>query len=216
MRRTGHIRDRSPGSFELRYSLGADPATGRRKIATVTVRGTRKEAEKEMRRLLRAIDTGEHVDPNRLTVREWLKTWLDVIRQEVAPRTAERYGEIVNNRLAPALGNLPLTKLAPVHLQNAYNGWADGGRRDGKAGGLSPRTRRHIHRILERRSRPRRRATAHRAQPMRRVQKAAPEGRAPRNGNAHGRAIGAAARCGAAFAYLLAGTDRARHRRKAR
>jgi len=148
MRRTGHIRERSPGSFELRYSLGTDPATGKRKIATATVRGTLKEAEKEMRRLLRAVDTGEHVDPNRLTVREWLETWLDAIRQEVAPRTAERYGEIVNNYLTLALGNLALTKLAPVHILGAYNGWADSGRRDGKPGGLSPRTRRHIHRIL--------------------------------------------------------------------
>jgi integrase len=54
----------------------------------------------------------------------------------------------VNHFLAPALGNLQLAKLAPVHIQEAYNGWAAGGRRDGKEGGLSPRTRRHIHRIL--------------------------------------------------------------------
>jgi integrase len=148
MRRNGHIRERSPGSFELRYSLGTDPATGKRKTATVTVRGTRKEAERELRRLLRAIDTGEHVDPNRITVREWLATWLAAVRQEVAPRTAERYGEIVDNFLVPALGKLSLAKLAPVHLQGAYSAWADGGRRDGKAGGLSAQTRRHMHRIL--------------------------------------------------------------------
>ena len=145
---TGHIRQRSPGSFEIRYSLGADPATGRRRIATATVRGTRKDAEKELRRLLRALDTGEHVDPNRISVRDWLSSWLTAVRSEVAPKTHERYGEIVNHFLAPALGNLPLAKLAPVHLQEAYNGLANGGRRDGKEGGLSPRTRRHIHRIL--------------------------------------------------------------------
>lgn len=75
-------------------------------------------------------------------------TWLGAIKAEVAPRTAERYEEIVNNFLAPALGNLPLAKLAPVHIQAAYNRWAEGGRRDSKAGGLSPRTRHHIHRIL--------------------------------------------------------------------
>ena len=148
MRRTGHIRERSPGSFEIRYTLGTDPATGKRRMATVTVRGTRKDAEKELRRLLRALDTNEHVDPHRMTMREWLKRWIDASRQEVAPRTAERYAEIVNNFLAPALGNLQLTKLAPVHIQDAYNRWAAGGRRDGKSGGLSPRTRRHIHRIL--------------------------------------------------------------------
>jgi integrase len=148
MRRTGHIRERSPGSFEIRYSFGTDPATGKRRIATATVRGSRKDAERELRRLLRAVDTGEHVDPSRIIVRDWLKTWLEAIRQEVAPRTAERYAEIVNNFLAPALGNLRLAKLAPVHIQDAYTGWATAGRRDNKAGGLSPRTRRHVHRIF--------------------------------------------------------------------
>lgn len=66
----GHIRQRSPGSFELRYSLGTDPATGKRRIVTTTFRGSRKEAEKELRRLLRSVDTGEHLDPNRISVRE--------------------------------------------------------------------------------------------------------------------------------------------------
>jgi len=144
----GHIRQRSPGTRELRYSLGTDPANGRRRIVTTTFSGDRKVAERELRRLLRAVDTGEHVDPTRLTVRAWLGHWLDTVREEVSPKTHERYAEIVKNFLNPALGNLPLTKLAPTHIQEAYNDWAAGGRRDGKAGGLSPRTRRHIHRIL--------------------------------------------------------------------
>jgi hypothetical protein len=63
MRRPGHIRLRSPGSFELRYSLGTDPASGERRVATTTVKGTRQAAEKELRRLLRRVDTGEQVDP---------------------------------------------------------------------------------------------------------------------------------------------------------
>src|SRR5947207_5535549 len=97
MRRSGHIRERSPGSFELRYNLGTDPATGKRKLATATVRGSRKDAEKELRRLLRSLDTGEHVDPNRITVREWLATWLGAVRSEVAPKTHERYCDVVKH-----------------------------------------------------------------------------------------------------------------------
>src|SRR5437660_8715082 len=108
MRRTGHIRERSAGSYELRYNLGTDPATGKRKMATATVRGTRKDAEKELRRLLRTLDTGEHVDPTRMTVREWLSAWLAAVREEVSPKTHERYGELVRNSLSPALGNLQL------------------------------------------------------------------------------------------------------------
>jgi hypothetical protein len=37
----GRIRQRSPGSWEIRYSLGTDPAaTGQSKTATATVRGS--------------------------------------------------------------------------------------------------------------------------------------------------------------------------------
>jgi integrase len=148
MRPTGHMRERSPGSWELRYRLGTDPATGKRRMATTTVKGNRRAAEKELRRLLRTLDDGSHVDPSRLSVRQWLEQWLETVRTEVAPKTYERYGEIVRNFLIPTIGNLPLTKLAPVHIQQAYNRWASGGRLDGKLGGLSPQTRRHIHRIL--------------------------------------------------------------------
>src|SRR5580704_18084470 len=147
-RATGHIRERSPGSFELRYSLGTDPGTGKRKIATTTVRGSMKVAAKELRRLLSAIDNGDHVNPTRMTVRDWLTTWLDAIRDEVSPKSHERYDKIVGHFLIPTFGNLPLMKLAQMHIQDAYTRWASDGRRDGKSGGLSPRTRRHIHRIF--------------------------------------------------------------------
>jgi hypothetical protein len=144
----GHIRQRSPGSWEVRYDFGTDAATGKRRIATVTVRGDRKAAEKELRRLLRTVDDGSHVDPSHVTVRQWLETWLATVQSETSPKTAERYGEICRNFLMPALGNISLTRLAPAQIQTAYNAWAIGGRRDGKAGGLSPQTRRHMHRVL--------------------------------------------------------------------
>jgi integrase len=148
MRRTGHIRERSPGSFELRYALGTNPATGKRRTATVTIRGTRSDAEKELRRLLRTLDTGEHVDPTRMTTGRWLTTWLETVRHEVASRSYERYAGIVNQHLVPALGQLPITKLAPSHIQGFYNELAIGGRRDGKSGSLAARSRRQIHRVL--------------------------------------------------------------------
>jgi hypothetical protein len=98
-RHNGHIRERSPGSWEIRYDVGTDPATGKRRTATATVRGDRKAAETELRRLLRTRDTGEHVDPTRLTVGQWLSQWLKAVREEVSPKSHERYGEIVNNFL---------------------------------------------------------------------------------------------------------------------
>jgi len=148
MRRAGNIRERSPGSFELRYDIGTDAATGKRRTASVTFRGSRKDADKELRRLLRSLDTGDHVDPNRITIRDWLATWLATVREEVSPKTHERYRELVHHFLMPALGNLQLARLAPAHIQEVYNALATGGRRDGKPGGLAPRTRRQIHAVL--------------------------------------------------------------------
>lgn len=127
MRSTGHIRQRTPGSWELRYSLGINRATGKRRIATTTVKGNRRAAEKELRRLLRALDTNEHVDPTRMTVREWLTAWLGAVREEVAPKSHERYSEIVENFLIPAVGNLLIAKLCTRSysgsLQSMGNGW---------------------------------------------------------------------------------------------
>ena len=97
----------------IAVSLGTDPATGKRRTATASVKGDRRAAEKELRRLLRTLDTGEHVDPTRMTLGAWLTQWHETKREEVSPKTDERYGEIVNNFLIPALGALPLAKLAP-------------------------------------------------------------------------------------------------------
>jgi len=83
----GHIQQRSEGSFRLRYTLGRDPVTGKRRIATTTVRGTRKDAERELTRLLRTADTGEHVDPSRMTVRhDSVGNFTEVIRAILGDR----------------------------------------------------------------------------------------------------------------------------------
>ena len=147
-RRQGSIRERAPGSWLLRYDTGTDAATGRRRTANVTVHGDRKDAERELRRRLSSLDDGTHVDPTRMLVKDWLARWLDTIRQEVSPKTHERYGEIVRHYLVPALGNLPIAKLSRDAIKLGYATLAEGGRRDGKPGGLSPTTLRHIHRVL--------------------------------------------------------------------
>jgi hypothetical protein len=148
MRRPGHIRERSPGSFEIRYTLGTDPANGKRKTATATVRGSRKDADRELRRLLKLIDDGAHVESSRLALKQWLRIWLESVKSEVSPKTHERYEQIVDRYLIPKLGNLPIAKLSSANVQIAYNELASDPRRDGRIGSLSARTRHHIHRVL--------------------------------------------------------------------
>ena len=71
MRRRGTIQSRS-GAFRIRYSLGSDPVTGKRRWVTATVQGTRKDAERELTRRLRTVDTGEHPEPSKMSVADWL------------------------------------------------------------------------------------------------------------------------------------------------
>jgi len=67
----------------------------------------------------------------------------------VAPSTLARYTAIVERHLVPALGALRLRDLRPAHILAAYGrSLAPGGRADGGAGGLSPRTVLHHHRLL--------------------------------------------------------------------
>jgi integrase len=140
MRPRGTIKSRSPGSYWIRYSLGRDPVSGKRRFGTATVQGTRKQAEPELVRLLRTVDTGEHVDPTRMTVGDWLDLWTATTKAEVSPKTHERYAEIVRCYLKPGLGSIGLQRLTPSDIQKAYSSFDRN---------PSPRTRRHIHRILK-------------------------------------------------------------------
>ena len=64
-----------------------------------------------------------------------------------APRTRDRYEEIVKLHLIPAFGSIPLVALKPQHIQKYYAKALQSGRRDGK-GGLSARTVHKHHRVL--------------------------------------------------------------------
>ena len=61
-----------------------------------------------------------------------------------------RYTEIIERHLIPRIGALLLRDLRPAHIQSAYGeALAPGGRLDGKAGPLSPRTVLQHHRVLK-------------------------------------------------------------------
>jgi integrase len=143
----GHIRPRGPGAWELKYDLGADPITGKRRVRYKTVHGKKSDAQRELRDLLGAVDKGVVSDAGKMTVGGWLKQWLEEARHHVSPKTHERYSEIVNRHLVPALGAIQLTKLAPVHIQSYYSDALKSGRLDGK-GGLSAQTVVHFDRVL--------------------------------------------------------------------
>jgi integrase len=142
----GHLRERSPGHWAIVIDVH-ERQTGKRKGRWHSFKGTKRQAQVECARLLTEIKNGMAVEPSRLTVAEFLDRWLEFIEPQVAPRTHERYGEIVHTYLAPALGRTLLTKLHAMAISAAYAGMLSGGRKRG-IGGLSARSVHHCHRVL--------------------------------------------------------------------
>ena len=141
----GHIRERSPGRWAIVIDV-RDPQTGQRKRRWYSFQGTKRAAQSECARLLAAQEAGTAVEPSRLTVAAYLGKWLDHVRPQVSPRTIERYAEIAAEYLAPALGQMPLSKLQPMAISTAYDA-IRANRKKGQ-GDLSARTVLHCHRVL--------------------------------------------------------------------
>src|SRR5215468_9430841 len=72
----GSIQRRGKNSFRIRFEKGVD-AKGRRKRHSITFKGSRDEAKRELTRLLAASDTGTLPEPSKLTVAQHLRGWLE-------------------------------------------------------------------------------------------------------------------------------------------
>lgn len=147
----GHImaRGKDGKTWALIIDIGKD-AQGKRRQQWITFHGTKREAGTELARLITEQANGTSVEPNRLTVGEYLQRWLqDYASMAVASQTFTRYDSVVRRHLIPALGGHKLGKLSPLHIQGYYRKALQGTRLDGKSGGLSARTVLQHHRILK-------------------------------------------------------------------
>ncbi|MFC1911030.1 tyrosine-type recombinase/integrase [Chloroflexota bacterium] len=137
----GHIVKRSKDSYSIKISLGKDAITGKYKYQWVSVKGTKKEAEKKLSEILHQIDTGLFIKPDKMILGEYLKRWLsEYARPNLSPRSYERYESIVRVHLLPSIGNIVLTQLKPEHLQKHYSTKLNDG--------LSPLSVRYHHTVI--------------------------------------------------------------------
>ena len=137
----GSIRQRSDGTWEGRFTVGTNPATG--KPVRKSVYGkTQAEVRKKMTERLKMIDEGNYHEPSKLTVSQWLDEWMSVYKCNLAPKTREQYDGYIKNRIKPALGRIALGKLSATQVQRFYNDLSNGER------AVKPKTVSNIHGIL--------------------------------------------------------------------
>lgn len=143
----GHLEKRSKNSWTIVIDIGRDPATGKRKRIYRAFQGTKRDAEKEMARLIAEIEKGTYVEPAKLTFGEYLQRWLNDYKVRLSPTTQRRYQQILNLRVIPQLGMIPLQKLKPIHIKEFYRNLIEKGRLD-KDTPLSQASLTYHHRVL--------------------------------------------------------------------
>ncbi len=107
-------------------------------------------ASDEMTRLLGDAQRGSYVQPDKLTLSEWVeKRWLPSL--SVRESTRHSYARNLRTHVLPRLGSIHLQKITPSDLNTLYRTLGSEGHKGHRVGeGLAPRTVRYIHTIIGR------------------------------------------------------------------
>jgi integrase len=136
----GSLREKRPGYWELRVSLGRDPVTGKPKYRTKGMRGSQREAERALARLITDVGKGQAAR-SADSVGSLLDQWLEHIESEGrSPTTLRGYRSMVD-QLPPAFLRKPLSRITPKAVDELY-------RELGKKRGRNASTVHHFHRLL--------------------------------------------------------------------
>jgi integrase len=134
----GVCRKCGENKWQLRYYRGLHD-DGTRDYGSLTIHAsTKKEAD----RRLSEIEQAPHKEtPANLTTARYLDGWLDdVVRPSVAPKTHQDYVALMRLYVKPKIGSRKLADLRAPDVRRVY--------REMEAAGLSPRTIRYTHTVL--------------------------------------------------------------------
>ena len=125
--------------YEARYAEGFDPGTGKQIQRSITGK-TQKEVAQKLKAATAAIDAGTYKAPCKMTVAQWLDTWVAEYLNNLKPLTQQNYTKQTQKHLKPALGAAKLEALDTHTIQRFYNFLS--------ASGLAPKTVKNVHGIL--------------------------------------------------------------------
>lgn len=113
-------RLRKDGRWEIKYTAGIDGATGK-PIRKSIYGKTSEEVAQKLREVTAAIDAGTYMEPQRMTLRDWLDIWLAEYCMAIKPGTLRGYRDNCKNHIVPALGGIRLCELQPHDVQTFVN-----------------------------------------------------------------------------------------------
>ncbi|MGH9110076.1 MAG: tyrosine-type recombinase/integrase [Acidimicrobiales bacterium] len=136
----GNLTERGDGKWRLRVYAGRDPHTGRQRVVTKTVGGSKRAAERELAKLITDVDAGRYKGTAAklsTLVDRWI-AHLEAIGR--SPSTLREYRRLAARAILPALGSVRLDRLRPSDLDRVYGDWL--------RAGLSPNTVHHRHSLI--------------------------------------------------------------------
>lgn len=135
----GSVREKRPGVWQVRVSVGRDPTSGKYRTIAREVRGGRRDAERAAAKLVTELAEGR-ASIARGTVADLLTRWLEhQTARGLAPKTLHSY-RCFARRISEELGSKELRKLTAADLDRFYARLV--------AGGLSAKSVHHYHATL--------------------------------------------------------------------
>ena len=141
---SGHVTKKGKNWYVVLELDNEDGERDRRWISVRKALGPKagsREAKALLRKYLQEFDEGTYIEPNEITVKEYLLQWLeDYVEPNVKPTTYSSYREKVNCHIIPSLGHIELAKLRKSKIKGFLaEKQKPGARADGKPGKLSNR-----------------------------------------------------------------------------
>ena len=70
------IKRKGSSNYTIVLQLGLDPSTGKRKQQWITAGPSKREAEKQLAKLIHELDSGNYIKSDKTTVAQYLQRWL--------------------------------------------------------------------------------------------------------------------------------------------
>lgn len=103
-------------AWQLRVYIGQDTA-GRDRYVSRSVRGTEKDADRALRRLLDEYDTDSRRVPTDITVAEWIDRWIALRSAEGLAASTIRGYQAKVHWITDPIGRRPLDRLGPADVE---------------------------------------------------------------------------------------------------
>lgn len=115
----GHLRKRGL-SWQVLVDAGRDPITGKRRQVSRNVRGTKKQAEEVLARMLVEAGAGEHSGTSNAAVSELVESWFELAKPVLSPSTVQTTRWFIDLYVGDRTGRVPLRRLSVAKLDRYY------------------------------------------------------------------------------------------------